>query len=70
MTSENWNQRRRVARAVASQMGQLPEVTGGVVAAEVSSRSASEAITIGVTTGVLVFVLTRTLDKLFFGGKK
>ena len=70
--SENWNRRRRDARAMG-EVGQLPEVIGALTAAESAgptTRTSTEAITIGVTTGVIVFVLTRTLDKLFFGGKK
>ena len=57
----NWNRRRRDARG----LGQLPEVAGGVVAAgEVSSGvPVSRSILVGVSTGVLVFVITRLLDR-------
>ena len=71
MTSENWNRRRRSARFAG--LGQMPEVIGAVTAAEQyppTVRTSGDAIRIGVTTGVLVFVLTRVLDRLFFGGGK
>jgi hypothetical protein len=64
-TDMNWNRRRRAAR-----LGQLPEVAGGITAAEVTTRTPAEAISIGVTTGVLVFAITRILDRMFFGGPK
>lgn len=77
--NDGWSQlrRRRVQvarRSGVPSIGQLPEVAGGVVAAEEISfpggRSASEAVAVGVTTGVLVFVVTRILDRLIFGGWK
>jgi hypothetical protein len=58
---QNWHRRRRAMRGFS----QLPEVAGGMMAAGESSSGvpASRSILIGVSTGVLVFIITRVLDR-------
>ena len=51
----------------------MPEVAGGVVAAEVADQPISTAfrpIFIGVVTGTLVFVITKLLDRAFGFSKR
>jgi len=57
-------------RADVRGIGQVPEIVGGETAA-FSSESPAGRIAIGVTTGVLIWLATRLLDRAFgLGGRK
>lgn len=63
--------RRRWQRDLAGYAAHEDEaaVTGGITASSSTTRTAGEAIFIGVSTGVLVWAITNFLNKVFGGGK-